>query len=151
MNMSPKQLPDLIDKESMKLRAAPEGAACLLEFKLLSPDSRYHRYVQMLILRDTRHPFALWRKFRASTSLARGTTLWESTREYHQKLIKGSVEMMKERIADLAFRAEVDERRVMLSLEDSKVIKLDRVIRTQDSKYSYLVSVSRKKKHADRF
>ena len=149
MNISPQRLPALIAKESKALRREGKGIARLLEFKIVSPDRKYHGYVQMLIIRGTHGLYGLWRKFKANSSLTHGETLWEATVEYDPDLVIGSVKMIEERIEDLADKAKVEENYISLSLEMSKSIALDQVARTRDSKYSFLVRISQKKKHHD--
>jgi hypothetical protein len=144
MNIPLKRLPALIKKECRELDSEGHGFARLLEFKIVSPDGRYHAYIQMLIIREVLRSYGLWRKFKASSSLTHGDTLWEATTEYDPDLIIGSTTMIEERIEDLADKAKVEEKEIALSLEMSKSIALERVTRTQDSKHSFLVRIARK-------
>lgn len=147
MNIALKKLPELLSKESGGLEEEKQGFARLLEFKLVSPDAKYHAYIQIIIARDALRPYALWRKFKADTSLTHGETLWEATAEYDPDLIKGSIKMMEERIEDLADKAGVKEAAIILSFEMSRAIVLDQVLQTRDAKHSFLVRITRGKRH----
>lgn len=146
MNIPLKRLPVLIKKELEELGSEEYRLVRLIEFKIVSPDGRYHAYIQMLIVREALRSYGLWRKFKASASLSHGETLWEATAEYDNDLVTGSVKMIEERIEDLADKAKVGEETISLSLEMSKSIALDRIVRTRDSKYSFLVRIEQKKK-----